>query len=423
MAMGVMNEEAANMGSGLATKYPRKVLLDGLNIVGKAVASRTSLPILTHVLISQSIDSGHVTMMGTDLEMWIQHTLPSAGSLNLSGGGAVTAPARNLAELLAAMPETEVELSAVGPASDSAGRTGRTSSNGMHLRAGRASYNLLGLEPDEFPVLPKVAETTRLILDRVALHAAIKQVIFAAATDDARPILTGVLLSCRDGQLRLVATDTHRLAVRECPVANVVGQDCGVVIPVRAIAEIGRLISGEVGESEPGDRQIALAFSENQVRFEMQDSKTSSSTTLISRLIEGQFPSYERVVPQTWERKLTIERESLQAAVKRASIVARAEGSANRLVLRVEGDGADSKLTITATNGNLGNAFEEIDIAKEGVDAPIDIAFNAKYLQDVLGVLEGDGLYLELTEPLRPGIVRPAEDSSYFCVLMPMQVV
>jgi DNA polymerase-3 subunit beta len=297
------------------------------------------------------------------------------------------------------------------------------SSNGIHLKAGRASYNLLGLEPDEFPILPKVAEITQLTLERVALHDAIKQVIFAAATDDARPVLTGVLLTCKDGQLRLVATDTHRLAVRECGVVNIHGADFNAVIPVRAISEIGRLVSGEVGDGEPGDRQVVLSFSENQVQFETKDSKTGASTTLISRLIEGQFPSYERVVPQTWERRLTIERESISAAVKRASIVARAEGSANRLVMRVEGEGDSSKLILTATNGNLGNAFEEIDIAKEGVDAPIDIAFNAKYLQDVLNVLEGDGLYLELTEPLRPGIVRPAEDSRYFCVLMPMQVV
>jgi DNA polymerase-3 subunit beta len=321
------------------------------------------------------------------------------------------------------MPETEVELASLASVADGKPSGGRTSTNGVHLRAGRASYNLLGLEPDEYPMLPRVAEATRMTLERVALHDAIKQVIFAAANDDARPVLTGVLLTCKEGHLRLVATDTHRLAVRECGVVSVSGADFNAVIPVRAISEIGRLISGEVGEAEPGDRQVILTFSENQVQFEMRDSKTGASTTLISRLIEGQFPSYERVVPQSWERKLNIERESFLAAVKRASIVARAEGSANRLVLRIEGEGSSSKLTLTATNGNLGNAFEEIDIAKEGADAPLDIAFNAKYLQDVLNVLDGDGLYLELTEPLRPGIVRPAEDSSYFCVLMPMQVV
>ena len=144
-----------------------------------------------------------------------------------------------------------------------------------------------------------------------------------------------------------------------------------------------------------------------------------SKTTLISRLIDGQFPNYERVIPAQATKTLTLEREPLAAAVKRAAIVAR--DSANRIVLRTTEDG--DKLTITAESGSVGNAYEEVEVARTGEDTPVEIAFNAKYLSDVLGMLNTEGLHIELTEPLRPGVIRPTDDADYLCVLMPMQVV
>ena len=398
----------ATIGGKLAASAPRRDLFDGIQSVGKAVSTRTSLPILTHVLIKQDPQTGKISLTGTDLEMWIEHTLPqNQDSLaQIVTGGAVTAPAKNLAELLAAMPDSSVELMAEG---------GDGTSYALHLRCNRANYKLLGLSPEEFPPVPTLRGDTTFQVKRADLRDAIKQTLFAVSADESRPILTGILLSYKEGKLRAVATDTHRLAVRDLETSEGNGPDTQAVVPSRAMSEILRMAGGEEGV-------VTVTLSENQVQFRVEDEKTGAGTTLITRLIDGQFPSYERVVPQSHDKKLTIERDALHSALRRAAIVAR-EGSANRVILRTVTDGESDKLTITAQSGNIGDAFEEIEIARDSSEAPVEIAFNAKYLIDVLNVLDSPGLHLELTESLRPGVVRPSETDGYFCVLMPMQVV
>ena len=250
---------------------------------------------------------------------------------------------------------------------------------------------------------------------------AIKQTIFATSTDETRAILTGVLVVFQGDSLRLVATDTHRLAVRDCPVKEGSGS-ASAIVPSRAMNELLRIIGNEDGE-------VVVTLSGNQIQFQIENGGgkgegdksdgQGSKTTLISRLIDGQFPNYERVIPAQATKTLTVERAPLAAAVKRASIVAR--DSASRVVLRTTEDG--DRLTITAESGSVGNAYEEVEVAREGDDSPVEIAFNAKYLADVLNVLDTEGLHIELTEPLRPGVIRPTDDADYLCVLMPMQVV
>jgi DNA polymerase-3 subunit beta len=308
------------------------------------------------------------------------------------------------------MPEADVELTTEAAAREDAPRS-------LHLRCSRANYKLLGLAPDEFPMLPQVSQDTRFNVPRGVLREAIKQVLFAVSSDEARPVLTGVLAVYKEGKLRLVATDTHRLAVRDLQVTDGSGIDAQAIIPARAMSEVQRILSGD----DEGAATVTL--SANQVKFELADTKHGSATTLISRLIEGVFPSYERVIPQNYERRLGIERDPLLAALRRASIIARE--TSNRVVLKAQdaGSGEGGNMSITAISGSLGNAFEELEITRDGETTPFEIAFNVKYLMDVLSVLDGQGLHLELTEPLRPGVVRPTDDAEYFCVLMPMQVV
>ena len=282
--------------------------------------------------------------------------------------------------------------------------------NTLHLRCLKANYKLLGLSADEFPLLPQVKEDSRFVIDRVTLKDAIKQTIFATSTDETRAILTGVLVVFQGDSLRLVATDTHRLAVRDCPVKEGSGS-ASAIVPSRAMNELLRIVGNEEGE-------VVVTLSGNQIQFQVDDAN-GSKTTLISRLIDGQFPNYERVIPAQSTKTLTVERAPLAAAVKRASIVAR--DSASRVVLRTTEDG--DKLTITAESGSVGNAYEEVEVARTGDDTPVEIAFNAKYLADVLNVLDTEGLHIELTEPLRPGVIRPTDTADYLCVLMPMQVV
>ena len=388
----------------LRASSPRKELFEGIQTVGKAVATRSSLPILTHVRIAAK--DGKVSMMATDLEMWMEHTLPGIG---ITEDGSATAPARNFTELLAALPDADVSL------------TVEDETNTLHLRCMKANYKLLGLSADEFPLLPQVKEDSRFVMDRETLRDAIKQTIFATSTDETRAILTGVLVVFQGDSLKLVATDTHRLAVRDCPVKEGSGS-ASAIVPSRAMNELLRIIGNDEGE-------VVVTLSGNQIQFQIENGKTEgkgddrgdsgSKTTLISRLIDGQFPNYERVIPAQATKTLTVERAPLAAAVKRASIVAR--DSASRVVLRTTEDG--DKRTITAESGSGGNAYEEVEVAREGDASPVEIAFNAKYLADVLNVLDTEGLHIELTEPLRPGVIRPTDDADYLCVLMPMQVV
>lgn len=389
--MATATKEATQ--TGLKASSPRKELFEGMQTVGKAVATRTSLPILTHIRIAAK--DGRVSLMATDLEMWMEHTLPT---LTLAADGAATVPARNFTELLAAMPDADVEYSE------------EEETHALRLRCNRANYKLLGLPADEFPLLPQVTEESRFVVERAALRDAIRQTLFATSSDETRAILTGVLVVFQGDSLKFVATDTHRLAVRDCTVKEGTGS-ASAIVPSRAMGELSRIVGA-------GEGDVVVTLSSNQIQFLVADEKLGD-TTLISRLIDGQFPNYERVIPAQSTKKLTVERDPFAAAVKRAAIVAR--DSASRVVLRTSDE--SDRLIITAESGSVGNAYEEVEVVREGDDSPVEIAFNAKYLSDVLSVLDSEGLNIELTEPLRPGVIRPTDDTDYLCVLMPMQVV
>ena len=381
------------LSTSLKANCPRRDLFEAVTAVGKAVAARTSVPILTHVCLTA--DAGRLTVMGTDLEMWLEYTMATQ---SFTSSGAATCPARNLTELLGAMPEAEVDMS-VDP-----------ETHALSLRCNRSNYTLLGLPADEFPRLPTIQATCTIKVDRAALRNAVKQTLFATSSDETRAILTGVLLVFQGEGLRLVATDTHRLALRDCPVLEGTGS-ASVIVPARAMGELQRMIHA-------GDGPVQITVATGQIQFKTNET-TGSETTLLSRLIEGQFPNYERVIPTQATKQLTVQREPMGQAVRRAAIVARE--SNNRVVIRTTDDG--QRLSISAESGSVGNAYEEVEVAYDISTGPVEIAFNAKYLSDVLAVLDGEGLRIELTESLRPGVVRPIGSDDYLCVLMPMQVV
>jgi DNA polymerase-3 subunit beta len=387
----------ATLEGAFNVSSPRKDLFDGIQVVGKAVATRSSLPILTHVRLA--VSGGRVSLMATDLELWMEHTLP--GQV-IAEDGAATAPAKNFTELLGAMPDAEVTFSA------------EADTNAISLRCNRANYKLLGLPADEFPLLPEVPGETQFTIDRSILRDAIRQTLFATSSDETRIILTGMLLVFQGDTLRFVATDTHRLTMKDAIVKEAgegAQPSASAIVPSRVMNEVLRILGNSDGD-------VSIVLGGNQIKFEMEHDR-GGHTTLISRLIDGQFPNYERVIPKEPTRTLTIRRDDLSAAVKRAAIVARENN--NRIVLRSSDDA--EKVTITAESGSVGNAYEEVEVAREGVDSPVEIAFNAKYLTDVLNVLECEGINLELTEALRPGVIKMSGNASYLCVLMPMQVV
>jgi DNA polymerase-3 subunit beta len=235
----------------------------------------------------------------------------------------------------------------------------------------------------------------------------IRSTIFAASTDETRAILTGVLLKRDQAGVRMVATDSYRLAVKTAPAGTVSGEqgkeEWQLIVPARALQEVNRLLD-PANEETP----VRVSAGEQQVRFEV------GPYILISRLIEGQFPNYERVIPAESGRRIKVDREDLQGAIRRAAIVARAEAS--KLLFRTQ----EGVLTITAESGDVGRAKEELAAEVEGEE--IEIAFNAEYLSDVLGVIGSEVVVWELTGSLSQGLLKGADDPDYLYVVMPMQL-
>ncbi len=360
----------------------RKDLHEAVQTVSRAVAGRSALPILNNVLIRT--EDAHLRLMSFDLEMGIDCTIAA----NVETEGALTVPARLLAEFLSTLPDSDVVISV-------------DEHNAVNIKCEKSDYTILGLPPEEFPALPDVPDDRSFEISQAALRDIIKQTTFAVSPDESRAILTGVLLNLKGDQVELVATDSHRLAMRTSPVAKAAGEASSIV-PGRALGEVGRMLEEE-------DTAVKVSIADSQIRFQV------NNANVISRLIEGQFPKYENVIPSEWDKKLTMPAEEFLARVRRASIVARE--NANRLVLRSEGD----RLTVTAESGEVGKAYEELEVVKEGED--IEIAFNAKYLLEYLGVVDTEGIYMELTGPLNPGAIKQVGKDDFLYVLMPMQIV
>ncbi|HSV74231.1 MAG TPA: DNA polymerase III subunit beta [Chthonomonadales bacterium] len=364
----------------------RKDLFEGVQTVGHAVSGRTSLPILSHLRIGS--EDGRLRLTATDLELSISLTIPAT----IEEPGQMTAPAKLLSELLGSLPEGDVALSV-------------DRSHAVRIRCGRSAYKLHGLPEEEYPKLPEAPDENSFSIPQRTLRQAIRQTICAASTDETRAILTGVLVALGETGVSLVATDTHRLALREAAVTASRGAQQSIV-PARALNLVMRTLSDEDGD-------VLVRLAENQAIFQ-----TPSGTTYISRLIDGQFPNYHRVIPspETLDKRLTLPTEPFLSAVRRAGLIAR--GAAHKIILRT----VDDALQITAEATTEGSAHEEVEMAREGDD--IHIAFNAQYLRNALEVAESEGVYVEVSESLKPGIVRPAADDGdrYLCVLMPMQI-
>ena len=398
---------------------PRKALFDAVQTVAHAVSGRNPLPILSHILIQA--DSDGLKLMATDQEIGIAcrvaertgvleengENTASRTSTRVLAHGALTSPARLLTEVLANLPDKD----------DVAISVDKSHSVRIHCEYSRSDFKILGLPAEDYPQLPEVQDTVGFSIPQPRLRELIRQTLFAVSTDEARAILTGVLLVYEENTIKFVATDTHRLAVKETRVSNGRGGSQKAIVPARAMNELARLLTDAEGD-------VLVTLSKDQIQFVLPG---DTEIQIVSRLIEGQFPNYQRVIPAAHDKKLTVEVGALLSAVRRASIVARE--NAHRIVFRT----VEDKLVLTAESQMVGTVREEIEVEREGEN--VEIAFNAKYLLDVLNVLDTDKLQLELTEPLKPGVLRPISmldivdngdavaGEGYLCVLMPMQIV
>lgn len=359
----------------------RKDLFEGVQTAARAVSSRSSLPILSHLLVQAQNDG--IKIAATDLEIGVECPVTAA----IEEQGALTVPAKIIVEVLSTLPESDVTISV-------------DETNKVNLKCGTSDYQILGLPAEEFPMLPEVKDEVSFTVEKSILRSAVEKTIFSVSQDESRASLTGVLLMFEEGDLKLVATDTHRLCMVECPVNEAKGQ-ITAIIPGRAMGELHRIVQDE-------DGVVTVNVSQSQALFNID------GVALVSRLIEGQFPNFQKVIPQEFNKKVIVPTEQLLQSVRRAAIVARE--NANRVVLRTQ----DAKLTVTAESSSVGTAYEEVDIAIDGED--IEMAFSARYLMDFLGVIGTEALEMRLTGNLSPALLMPQDDDTYSYVLMPMQI-
>jgi DNA polymerase III subunit beta len=365
-------------------------LSKGLGIVGRAVATRTTLPITNNVLLST--DEGRLKLAATNLEMAISHWIGA----KVEEEGAITVPARLLTEFVNSLPAGEkVDMKLVGKT--------------LELRCARFEARISGVDAADFPPIPKVDEGIKTKVDTDTLRQAINQVVFAAATEESRPVLTGVDAQFDGNLVTLAAADGFRLAVYRMPLTANVKEKAEVIIPSRTLNELNRLIADD---EETVD--ITVNPNKSQVMFHMK------KTQLVSQLVQGTFPKYSQLIPQSFAGRATVSVADFLRACKMASIFARDGSGIVRLIMTPGGDLAPGKIVISSKSEELGEDIGEIDAAVEGQEAKI--AFNGKYLTDVLGVVKEQKVTLETTNPSSPGVIKPVGTDNYLHVVMPMFV-
>lgn len=373
---------------------PRKELHEALTIVGRAVAGNTTLAVLRNLLLEAG--GGALKLAATDLEMGIELRLP----VSLEAPGTLTVPAKALAEMVASLPEAEVSLEARPEGRDT-----------LTVRCRRSEFRVPTLSAEDWPGLPEVQGKAEFSMPQRTLKGMLRQVLYAISDEQARPILTGVNWQVRDGRLTLAATDTHRLAVRHGSLSGLGSGEVGnwtAIVPGRPLSELLRVLSDEEGA------ELRVTADANQVQF------ATDRLALSSRLIDGQYPRYERVIPTSHTRRWTVHRDELLGALRRARIVARDATAKDRVILAI-GDGGLTGDTLQVTaEGDGTRVHEELEVAREG--EPTSVAINVGYLVETLQAMDTEGVLFELTEPLSPVLIRPAEGSDYLVTAMPMQV-
>lgn len=365
----------------------------GLSIVGRGVASsaRSTLPITSNILLAT--DEGRLRLSATDLEIGINHWLPAM----IEEEGATTVPARLFAELINSLPGGMVHLSQTDEAHTTA------------VSCARVKANVRGMDADEFPLIPTVSEQPSAAVPADLLRSMISAVVFAAATDDARPIFTGVLATFAGDTLTFAAADGFRLSLRSATLTEPAAGDFSVIIPARTLAELGRILPD-------GEERVEVTVTPNrsQVLFH------SGSLDLISRLIEGQYVNYKQIIPQKYAARAVISTAEWSKATRIASFFARDSNNIVRISLDPgEGEAAGS-LTVAANAADVGDNINQIDAVIEG--EPLTIAFNAKYIAEVLGVIGSSQVALELNGAAQPGVVKPLDGTDFLHVMMPMSL-
>jgi DNA polymerase-3 subunit beta len=363
----------------------------GLSIVGRAVATRSTLPITQNILLSA--EQSRLKLSATNLEMaitcWIGAKVKQKGD--------ITIPARLLSDFVNSLPNDLIEVNL--PAN----------SRILELKSGHFQAHIHGIDAADFPPIPQINDGITTTIEAASLREGIAQVAFAAATEESRPVLTGINTEFDGEQLNLVAADGFRLAVHKTTLSSPVKEKTTVIIPARTLNELNRLL-GE--QEEPVE--ITINEKKSQVLFRLKDAE------IVSQLIQGSFPNYSQVIPQSYTTRAVVDISEFLRVTKMASIFARDASGIVRLVITPGSELNPGKVTVSAQAEEVGDNVGEVDALTDGEEAKI--AFNVKYLSDVLSVLSQAQVALELTTPSSPGTIRPIGVDNYVHVVMPMFV-
>ena len=364
-------------------------LSKGLGIVSRAVATRSTLPITQNVLIAT--DQSRLKLAATNLEIAISCWLGA----KIEEEGAITIPARLLTEFISSLPNDKIDITL----------TQRT----LQLKCARFEARINGLDAQDFPPIPQVADGLATKIEIAALRDGINQVTFAAAAEESRPVLTGIQLEFDGDKLAMAAADGFRLAVHSTSLLSAVKNKTAIIVPARALNELGRFLTDQEDPVE-----ITVNQQKSQILFKLKNIE------MVSQLIQGAFPNYSQLIPQSYVTRAVVDVAEFLRAIKMASIFARDGSGIVRLVVSPGVELTPGKMNISARAEEVGDNVGEIDALIDGEAAKI--AFNAKYLSDVLSVLDEKQVALETTTSSSPGVLRPVGTDNYIHVVMPMFV-
>ena len=362
----------------------KEQMLQGLQAVQNIVSTRTTLPVLSNVLLRA--EGNRLDLTATDLDVSISSAVEAA----VEKPGAVTLPAKKLFGIVRELPAPQIELEV-------------DDKNVCRIVAGPSYYKINGLAAEEFPPLPKFAENRRINLPQDKLKSLLRKTSFAISTDESRFVLNGIFMSLKDHKVTLVATDGRRLALAEEEVDVPANSQGECIVPSKAINELNRLLATQ--------NDVEIKFTDNQVAFTLQGAN-GFSTLIVSKLIDGNYPNYRQVIPAESKERIPLVREELLQALRRAEIMTSEKSNSVKLSF------GKNKLEITANTPEVGEARESIAVNYKGND--IAIAFNPAYMMDPLKALDNDEVYLELIDELSPGVMKI--NGPFLYVLMPMRM-
>jgi DNA polymerase III subunit beta len=367
------------VGTGLRITVSKDELVSALGVVSRAVSTRTSVQILSGILVEAQ--GRELRLAATDMEL----SLRATASAQIEGDGAIVLPGKTFADIARLLPAGDVSIEH------------KPAESVVHVTAGSASYTLHTYNPEDFPRLQELDAVQTFTVDRESLLETIHRVARAASRDESRPVLTGILVSFTGGKLVMAATDSYRLAVKETELDGT-APELEAIVPSRALQELARIAGS-------GDN-VDVGVHENQVVF------ATDGVWLTTRRIDGQFPNYRQLLPEQFEHELTVPRLELLEVVRRASVMIQ---RATPLQLRF----AEGELTVIARTQDVGESQESMPVAFSG--ETLEIGFNADFLRDGLESMDGDDVRLKLISPLRPAVIQ-GEGDDFTYLVMPIRL-